>query len=100
PIAREDEDARARLGEIADAFLLHDRVIHTRADDSVVRVTAGVARPLRRARGFVPEPVPLPGATAPVLAVGGQLAATVCLTRGGQAYLSQHLGDLDDLEAF
>jgi hydrogenase maturation protein HypF len=100
PIAQDDGDARARLDGLADAFLMHDRVIHTRADDSVVRVTAGQARPLRRARGFVPEPIPLPAGGPPVLAVGGQLCATVCLTRGGQAYLSQHLGDLDDLDAF
>jgi hydrogenase maturation protein HypF len=100
PIARDDAEARARLGHIADAFLMHDRVIHTRADDSVVRVTAGAARPLRRARGFVPEPVALPLAGPPVLAVGGQLAATVCLTRADEAFLSQHLGHLDDLEAF
>jgi hydrogenase maturation protein HypF len=100
PIAHEDGDARARLGDVADAFLMHDRPIHTRADDSVVRVIAGAARPLRRARGFVPEPIPLPVEGPPVLAVGGQMAATVCLTRGRQAVLSQHLGDLDDLEAF
>jgi hydrogenase maturation protein HypF len=100
PIACEDDDARARLAGVADAFLVHDRPIHTRADDSVVRVIGEEPRPLRRARGYVPEPIPLPIPGPPVLAVGGQLAGAVCLTRGREAVLSQHLGDLDELDAF
>jgi hydrogenase maturation protein HypF len=100
PIAKDDADAVVRLAGLADGVLLHDRAIHTRADDSVVRVIAGVARPLRRARGYVPEPIALPVSGPAVLAVGGQLAGTVCLARGGRAVLSPHLGDLSDPEAF
>jgi hydrogenase maturation protein HypF len=100
PIAKDDGDALARLAEVADGFLIHDRAIHTRADDSVLRVIAGVARPLRRARGFVPETISLPVDGPPVLAVGGQANVTVCLARGGRAIVSQHVGDLDDLAAF
>jgi hydrogenase maturation protein HypF len=94
PIARDDDDAAVQLGEIADGFLTHDRPIHTRVDDSVVRVVAGEVRPIRRARGFVPEPITLPVSAEPVLAVGGELKNTVCVTRGNEAFVSQHLGDL------
>jgi hydrogenase maturation protein HypF len=100
PIACDDEDALRRLRGIADVFLLHDRVIHTRADDSVVRVLAGKSTTVRRARGYAPEAVTLPIAGPPVLAVGAQLKATVCLSQAGQAVLSQHLGDLDDADTF
>lgn len=105
PIAREDEAALAKLGGVADAFLLHDRAIHTRADDSVFRIVAGAAQPVRRARGYVPEPIALPIDPAElsglsVLAVGAQQKSSVCLTRAGSAYLSQHLGDLDHLETY
>ncbi len=100
PIARDNDEALVRLASLADAFLLHDREIHTRVDDSVVRVVAGRARCLRRARGFVPEPLPLPPGGPPLLAVGGQMKATVCLGDGARAYLSQHLGDLQDLGSF
>jgi hydrogenase maturation protein HypF len=100
PIARDDGEARRRLATVADAFLLHDRVIHTRLDDSVVRVIGGQPVPLRRARGFVPEPIALPVKGPPVLAVGGETKATVCLAAGGEAVLSQHLGDLTDPDAF
>jgi hydrogenase maturation protein HypF len=96
PIARANEEALARLAGIADAFLLHDREVHTRADDSVVRVTAGVARVLRRARGFVPRSIPLGFEAPPVLAVGPELKNTVCLTRGSEAVLSPHVGDLQN----
>ena len=100
PIAADNEDAQRRLAPIADAFLIHDREIHARADDSVVRVVAGRARVMRRARGFVPDALPLPLAGPSVLALGGELKATVCLTRDGEAILSQHLGDLDNADSF
>lgn len=99
PIAADDDDALARLGSLADAFLVHDRPIHTRADDSVGRVVAGAIQPVRRARGWAPESVAL-GFDAPdVLAVGAELKSTVCFTRGGEAFVSQHIGDLGSLEA-
>ncbi|TLM68886.1 MAG: carbamoyltransferase HypF [Deltaproteobacteria bacterium] len=98
PIAYRDEDARLRLTGIADAFLMHDRPIHTRVDDSVARVRDGRALLLRRSRGYVPRSIPLPGEQVPVLAVGAELKNTVCLTRGDRAFLSQHLGDLKNVE--
>jgi hydrogenase maturation protein HypF len=100
PIARDNVEALQRLAGVADAFLLHDRDVHARADDSVVRVIAGCARVSRRARGFVPDGIPLPVAGPPLLAVGGTLKATICWTRGREAILSQHIGDLDDAESF
>jgi hydrogenase maturation protein HypF len=100
PIARDNDEARARLAGVADAFLVHDRDIHTRADDSVVRVIAGQARVMRRARGLVPEGIALPAAGPLVLGVGAELKSTVCLTRGREAILSQHLGDLDDAATY
>jgi hydrogenase maturation protein HypF len=146
PIVRDDGEALARLGGIADALLLHDRAIVTRCDDSVVRVArdlprdgarnetrdgsrsgagnetcdgprirsaeamreparegahpvdaaAPVARFIRRARGFTPQPIRLPAPGPSVLATGGFLKNTVCLTRGDEAFLSQHIGDLDN----
>ena len=98
PIAREDRSAVERLSEIADSFLLHDREIHARADDSVVRIVAGEPQPVRRARGFVPEPISLGFSAPPVLAVGAELKNTVCLTREGEAFLSPHVGDLENPE--
>lgn len=100
PIARTSEEARARLSGIADLILTHDRDIHTRADDSVVRVVAGAPTPLRRARGYVPTPVVLPVQGPPVLAVGGQDKSVVCVTFGGRALLSHHLGRLDHPDAY
>jgi hydrogenase maturation protein HypF len=92
PIAIDDEEARSRLGDIADAFLAHDRAIHRRCEDSVVRVGAVV----RRSRGYAPGSIPLPvRASRPILAVGGELKATFCVVRDGEAFLSPHLGDLD-----
>jgi hydrogenase maturation protein HypF len=92
PIATGDEEARERLGEIADAFLAHDRPIHRRCEDSVVRARF----PLRRSRGFVPASLPLPlAAPRPLVAAGPELKATFCVARGGEAFLSPHLGDLD-----
>jgi hydrogenase maturation protein HypF len=102
PIARDNVEAQRRLGSVADAFLLHDRDIHTRADDSVVRAVAGRPRVMRRARGFVPDalPLPLPIEGPSVLALGGEMKTTVCVTRGREAILSQHIGDLDNAEGF
>lgn len=95
-------DARDRLGTIADAFLLHDRDIVNRVDDSVARSMAGAPRLLRRARGFAPDPLDLPADFSdmpPVLALGGNLKNTFCLIHDGQAVLSQHLGDLENAAA-
>jgi hydrogenase maturation protein HypF len=97
PIAFRDDDARIRLQAVADAILLHDRQIRTRIDDSVCRVVRGRPLPLRRSRGYVPTPVQLPAPAARhVLACGAALKSTFCLARGSEAFLSQHLGDLDD----
>jgi hydrogenase maturation protein HypF len=101
PISYEDRDALARLGDIAEVFLTHDRPIHVRCDDSVTRVVDGREAPLRRSRGYAPQPVPLPlECRRPTLAVGGQLKGTFSLGRGHHAFLSHHLGDLDHLEAY
>ncbi|MFN8130363.1 MAG: carbamoyltransferase HypF [Solirubrobacteraceae bacterium] len=103
PIAYEDSEARARLGRIADAFLVHDRPIETRVDDSVVRaVDAGDGpRPqlLRRSRGHVPAALALPvPAPLPMLAVGAELKSTFCLAKGGRAWVGHHIGDLENWE--
>src|SRR5262249_47309954 len=101
PIAYEDQDARERLAGIADLFLTHDRPIHVRGDDSVTRVVDGAELPLRRSRGYAPQPIALPlECPAPMLAVGGQLKGTFALGRGRHAFLSHHLGDLDHYEAY
>ncbi len=105
PIAHRDEDALARLGSIADLFLLHDRPIHVRADDSVMRSVAGRRTlPLRRSRGFVPASIELPRAAArPVLACGAELKSTFCVAKGTRAWLGHHIGDLhheETLRAF
>ncbi|WP_428558465.1 MAG: carbamoyltransferase HypF [Solidesulfovibrio sp. DCME] len=110
PISLGNREALARLCGIADIFLLHDRDILIRTDDSVVRPLthqeapeAGAIPPavfLRRARGYVPSPVFLPVSGPPVLGLGPMLKATVCLTKGDQAFVSQHIGDLETLETF
>lgn len=97
PIAIENDEARARLGKLADAFLMHDREILQRCDDSVVAVVDGAPQLLRRARGFVPLAVPFPIDSAPLLAVGGHLKNVFTLARGRFAYQSQHLGDLESV---
>ena len=100
PIAYHDADAHERLGPIADCVLSHNRPIHIRCDDSVVRVVDGVELPLRRSRGYAPQPISIPLACPqPILATGGQLKATFGFGRGRQAILSHHLGDLDHFEA-
>ncbi len=100
PIVTDNADALARLGTIADAFLLHDRPIQTRCDDSVSRVAAGAELPVRRARGYAPLPVRLPFETPPILACGAELKSTVCLARGPYAFLSPHIGDLESYETY
>jgi hydrogenase maturation protein HypF len=97
PIAIDNEEARARLGGIADAFLMHDREILQRCDDSVAAVVDGAPQLVRRARGFVPMGVALPFDAPQLLAVGGHLKNVFALTRGRFAYQSQHLGDLENL---
>src|ERR1700756_4174313 len=100
PIAIDNEEAVRRLNRIADAFLVHDREIVRRCDDSVVRVAAGQPQKLRRSRGFVPVPVQLEKEAQAVLAVGGELKNTICVVRGSEAFLSQHVGDLENLESY
>ena len=96
PICIDNDEAVERLKGIADAFLVHDRRIHARSDDSIVRVMAGRPRILRRARGYVPLPVVLSDEGPPALGVGAELKGTVCLAKGRNAFLSQHLGDLKE----
>jgi hydrogenase maturation protein HypF len=98
PIVTDSNVARERLKDIADAFLLHDRDIHTRVDDSVVRVFEGRVRTLRRSRSFAPRPIDLGHAMPELLACGAQLKNTFCLTKGTQAFVSQHIGDLENYE--
>lgn len=98
PIARENDETLERLAGIADAWLLHNRGICVVCDDSVVKTTPGGPMPIRRSRGYVPAPLALPRAAPSVLAVGGELKATFCLTAGRRAFLSQHIGDLLNLE--
>jgi len=100
PIAIDNDEAVERLEGIADAFLLHDRPIHARADDSVLRIVASNVLTLRRSRGLVPEVIGLTFAAEPVLAVGAELKSTVCVTRGDRAWLSPHIGDLSHPRAF
>jgi hydrogenase maturation protein HypF len=109
PIATSNEVARERLSQLADAFLMHEREIHTRCDDSVVRViprefkeknTAEVPGiyPLRRSRGYAPYPVKLQGKVPPLLATGAELKNTFCITRDNYAFLSHHIGDMENYE--
>lgn len=96
-------DARRNLSAIADYGLFHDRDIENRLDDSVLRVMAGDARVLRRARGYAPAPMPLPAGferTAPLLAMGGELKNTFTILKDRQAVISQHIGDLENAETF
>ena len=97
PIAIDNDEALARLGAIADAFLMHDREILQRCDDSVAAVVDGTPQLIRRARGFVPLGVELPLDAPPLLAVGGHLKNVFALARGRRVYQSQHLGDLENL---
>jgi hydrogenase maturation protein HypF len=106
PIAYTNDEARQRLARLADVLLLHDRDIYTRCDDSVMRVvvtsaTAGNrshTMPLRRSRGYAPFPVRLPWPSRPLLATGGELKNTFCLVRDDYAFLSSHIGDMENYE--
>jgi hydrogenase maturation protein HypF len=99
PQCIENEEARARLAGVADAFLMHDRDIVNRLDDSVARLMAGKPRVMRRARGYAPSPLPLPqdfGRAPRILGLGAELKSTFCLLGKGRAIVSQHMGDLED----
>jgi hydrogenase maturation protein HypF len=112
PIAVSNAEARQRLAYLADAFLMHDRPIHIRCDDSVMRVfpgsppgavspgphSAAVQVPLRRSRGYAPFPVHLPWQSPALIACGAELKNTFCLTRDRYAFLSHHIGDLENYE--
>jgi hydrogenase maturation protein HypF len=108
PIATDNAEARERLASLADAFLMHNREIHTRCDDSVVRVFSpsqissnsdyASIYPLRRARGYAPFPIRLPWELMSILATGAELKNTFCLTRDHYAFLSHHIGDLENYE--
>jgi hydrogenase maturation protein HypF len=98
PIVSDNDDALQGLAALVDGFLLHNRPIHIPCDDSVLRVIDGDEVPLRRSRGYAPFPVKLPAAMKPILAVGGELKNTFCITREDHAFLSQHIGDMENLE--
>ncbi|MEI9977595.1 MAG: carbamoyltransferase HypF [Edaphobacter sp.] len=100
PICIDNDEATERLQGIADFILLHNREILLRCDDSLVRNIQGQTSILRRSRGFVPVPIPLAIDVPAVLAVGGELKNTVCLTKGSNAFLGQHVGDLENLAAY
>jgi hydrogenase maturation protein HypF len=101
PIAIANEEALRRLSGVADFFVFHNREILQRCDDSVIRVFDGKEQLIRRARGYVPVPIQLPGELdQPVLACGGELKNTVAVSYSGSAYLSQHIGNLDNPSAF
>ncbi|MDD2919344.1 carbamoyltransferase HypF [Rhodoferax sp.] len=96
PVVRDTAEAQTRLAGIADAFLDHDRDIVARCDDSVLQVAAGAAQFIRRSRGYAPAAIALPQSGASVLAFGSHLKNTVCVTRGHEAFLSPHIGSLDN----
>ena len=103
PINTDNREAFKHLGGIADYFLTHDRDIYLRSDDSVLRIVDKLPRQIRRSRGYVPVPIFLPSrmeSLPPVLALGGELKNTICLTKANRAFLSQHIGDMENLETF
>ncbi|MEA3286968.1 MAG: carbamoyltransferase HypF [Candidatus Marinimicrobia bacterium] len=100
PICIGNDEALERLGDMADYFLLHNRDIYLRSDDSVIMEMAGEIRPIRRSRGYAPRPVFLKRKGPSVLAVGGELKNTIALSKDDKVFLSQHIGDLENLEAY
>ncbi len=100
PIAKDNREALERLSGMADAFLLHDRDILMSCDDSVVYHRRDGAALVRRSRGYAPDPLPLPGGDTGILAVGAHMKNTFCLTRREEAFLSQHVGDLENLVTY
>jgi len=98
PIAKDNDEAIKRLHGIADYFLLHNRDIYSRYDDSVTMVEEDKPRVIRRARGYAPYPIHLPFTTRQVLACGAELKNTFCLTKDNHAFLSQYIGDMENLE--
>lgn len=99
PICIDEFEALDRLSGIADLFLVHNRPIERHVDDSIVRVMAGEAQIVRRARGYAPLPIDLDFEPPPMIAVGGHLKNTVAVTAGSHVFLSQHIGDLESAEA-
>jgi hydrogenase maturation protein HypF len=100
PIAIDNADAFKRLSGIADYFLVHNRDIYLRSDDSIIRRSAGAVRFIRRSRGYIPTPVFLKKKVLPILACGAELKNTICLTKEDRAFLSQHIGDLENLATY
>ncbi|MGD9065147.1 MAG: carbamoyltransferase HypF [Desulfobacterales bacterium] len=100
PIAIDNKDAFRRLAKIADYFLIHDRDIYLRSDDSIVRHAVGAKRFIRRSRGFVPIPVFLKKEVPSILACGAELKNTICVTKRNMAFLSQHIGDLENMATY
>ncbi len=101
PIIKDDEEAFARLRDVVDYFLVHDRRISQRCDDSVVRLLDGTVTLLRRSRGYAPAPIPVAvPKDACTLGVGGELNVTSCLIYQGRAYMTQHIGDVETLQTF
>lgn len=98
PIVTDNQVARNHLSALADAFLFHNREIETRCDDSVVTIVQGNVYPIRRARGYSPSPIPLPWKFPAILATGAELKNTFCLTKDKHAFLSHHIGDLENYE--
>ncbi len=100
PIAIDNKEAYERLSGLADAYLMHDRPIRTRCDDSVVRIYGGETYPIRRSRGYAPFPVYLSSKSPTLLATGGELKNTFCIIRERYAFLSHHIGDLENVETY
>ncbi len=100
PIVIDNEEAQEHLAGLADAFLMHNRPIRTRCDDSVIHTYQGATFPVRRSRGYAPFPVYLPAVSPQVLATGGELKNTFCLMRDRYAFLSHHIGDMENVETY